>query len=458
MNGESESVENSAADANATVSLAAAIEIAQALHRRGYLDQAEGIYRQILDAKPDSPEAQHFLGVLLHQLGQSEAGEKLILAALETNPDYIDAISNLGNIYYRADRLSEAGEMYYRAITLKPDFYEAHLNLATLCYSCGRYEEAIAEWEVASKLSPGMTETHETTLQVHDKINSKSNDADSSIQERVQQELKSRVHESMANALMRTGRTEQALAMFRRWQQMEPDNPKPRHIMAYLTGTDVPLRASNDYIKWTFNRFARSFDSQLGKLEYSTPSRISETVKEVLGEAHGQLSILDAGCGTGLCAVGMRPFARRLVGVDLSTSMLEKARDRGLYDELTEAEITEYLSRSPKSFDLIISADTLIYFGDLSEFMTAAVRALRMGGHIVFSVENAQKSDVPNGYHLLSSGRYGHAESYVRGVMQQAGLDVISIQESFLRKEEGSSVMGWLAVGRRSQIATEVVN
>jgi SAM-dependent methyltransferase len=44
--------------------------------------------------------------------------------------------------------------------------------------------------------------------------------------------------------------------------------------------------------------------------------------------------VLELGCGTGLCAALFRPAAARLVGVDVSARMLERARARGLYDEL----------------------------------------------------------------------------------------------------------------------------
>ena len=40
------------------------------------------------------------------------------------------------------------------------------------------------------------------------------------------------------------------------------------------------------------------------------------------------LDILDAGCGTGLCGPLLAPYARRLVGVDLSDGMLKHAREK----------------------------------------------------------------------------------------------------------------------------------
>src|SRR4051812_4300080 len=82
------------ADKNVTMSLGDAIAFGFSLHRKGDLESAEAVYRQILEAKPDQVETLNFLGVLLHQIGKSDDGAKMIIAALQTNPTYIDAISN----------------------------------------------------------------------------------------------------------------------------------------------------------------------------------------------------------------------------------------------------------------------------------------------------------------------------------------------------------------------------
>ena len=84
-------------------------------------------------------------------------------------------------------------------------------------------------------------------------------------------------------------------------------------------------------------------------------------------EASKSLDVLDAGCGAGLCGPLIAPCARRLVGVDLSGRMLAQARNKNVYDELIQRELTSYLRDSPAVFDAIVSADTLVYFGPLRD-------------------------------------------------------------------------------------------
>ena len=158
-------------------------------------------------------------------------------------------------------------------------------------------------------------------------------------------------------------------------------------MLAACSGRDMPERASDAFIESTFDSFAASFDAKLASLAYRAPALVAEMLAHAGVHASRSLDVLDAGCGTGLCGPLVAPYARRLVGVDLSEAMLARARERNVYDELAKRELTAYLHDSPGSFDVIVSADTLVYFGPLDAVTTAAANALRPGGVLVFTVE-----------------------------------------------------------------------
>ena len=162
----------------------------------------------------------------------------------------------------------------------------------------------------------------------------------------------------------------------------------------------------------------------------------------------GKLSILDAGCGTGLCGPLLRSKARRLVGVDLSSGMLAKARGRNVYDELHEGELGAFMRAHPAAYDVVISADTLVYFGALEEAMAGAHDALLPGGLLAFTVE-AEPAGSAQKFRLQSHGRYTHAEVYVRACLAGAGFDVLQIEPGVLRKEAGADVRGLVVSARR---------
>ena len=111
-------------------------------------------------------------------------------------------------------------------------------------------------------------------------------------------------------------------------------------------------------------------------------------------------------CRSTRCACG----CDRLTGVDLSPAMIARARRRGLYDALETADATAFLTRSPPaSFDCIVAADALPYFGDLEPVFAACRRALTKAGVLAFSVETFEG----DGFRLGPAMRFAHASAYV---------------------------------------------
>jgi predicted TPR repeat methyltransferase len=97
-------------------------------------------------------------------------------------------------------------------------------------------------------------------------------------------------------------------------------------LQAACLGIGVPERAPDAYVQEIFDDLADSFDSHLvDNLDYRAPGLVVEALSKLLPEQNADLDILDAGCGTGLCGLLLRPYARNLVGVDLSSKMLKKA-------------------------------------------------------------------------------------------------------------------------------------
>jgi predicted TPR repeat methyltransferase len=255
-------------------------------------------------------------------------------------------------------------------------------------------------------------------------------------------------YENLCHVLYLQGLVEEALPTIRQWLEHDPTNPLALHRLHSYAGTDVPARASDDYVRMTFDSFADSFDYVLKGLEYRAPNLVKESVAALYDPARAGLEVLDAGCGTGLCGEFLRPYAQRLSGVDLSVKMLEKAKARGQYDELFEAELTDFIGRHADRFDLIISADTLVYFGELSEVFDRVGRALRRGGHFIFTVERTEELPAA-GYKINYHGRYSHTEDYLRRGLEAAGLVPSRIERQMLRYEAGVPVDGFLVVADR---------
>ena len=254
---------------------------------------------------------------------------------------------------------------------------------------------------------------------------------------------------SFARALVLAGEIEAAAQAYREWLAVEPDNPVVRHHLAACERRDTPERASDGYVAKVFDDFADNFDAKLASLGYRAPQLLAEALQAALPAPARQFDIADLGCGTGLCGPLVRAWARRLVGCDLSGGMLEQARRRGDYDALQKAELVQFLDAHPAGFDLLISADTLCYFGDLAPMARAAARCLRPGGVLAFTVEALPDGDEAP-HRLLPHGRYAHGRRYLESVLPPAGLALEVLDGVVLRQEGGKEVQGWRVLARRS--------
>jgi predicted TPR repeat methyltransferase len=245
-------------------------------------------------------------------------------------------------------------------------------------------------------------------------------------------------------------RIDEATAVYREWLEEEPGNAIAKHMLAACSGMEVPSRAADAFVEETFDKFADSFDAKLERLTYRAPQLVTEALLALAGPAKKDMTVLDAGCGTGLCGPLVAPYARRLDGVDLSGRMLAKAEQRRVYDELVKGELGAFLASRSDSYDLVLSADTLVYFGQLDDVLAAAHAALRPGGLLIFTVETlADDADEGSGYRINPHGRYSHSRNYLRRAVEAAGLQKVDVAAVIPRTEGGQPVHGYLVTGRK---------
>ena len=408
------------------------------------------MYRQILEAVPDYPDAVHYSGVLAHQEGRSDEAVALIRRSLELEPDRADWHSNLGIVLRDRLELDEAIAACRRAIALDPNHANAHNNLGVLLRAQGHAVEAEAAYRAAIRVSPEHSDAW-TNLGILLTGQKRTREAAVCFFKVITLTPKHpEARRLLALAHCALGEVDEAVAIFEEWLKEEPDHPIARHMIAACSGREVPARASDAFIEMTFDSFAGSFDAKLAKLFYRAPDLVAAMLADSVAGSSKCLDVLDAGCGTGLCGPLVAPYARRLVGVDLSARMLDRARTRNVYDELLKRELTAYLRESPATFDVIVSADTLVYFGPLEEVVAASANALRPGGRLVFTVEELSGASSDVGYAISTHGRYAHTRDYLERVLSGANLrpEVVPAE---LRLEAGEPVKGLVVLAEKVQ-------
>jgi predicted TPR repeat methyltransferase len=381
-----------------------------ALRILGRLDEALRSYDEALRILPAYPEAYYHRALSLQMSGLHEQALEDCARALQLRPSYAQALCASGVSLQSLQHYEEAIHSYECALRINPDYAEAWCNRGTALYKLHEYEAALDSFELALQIRPDYANAHHYR----------------------------------GNVLRALDRPQQAIGAYQQALAHGADASQLNYLLAALGVGGTPSVAPASYVKELFDQYAGHFDQHLqGVLQYQVPRLLAEAIDR--HRAMDELDTLDAGCGTGLCAPYLRPYSRRLTGVDLSEKMLDKAAQTALYDELICAELGQFLALQPECFDLIAAADVLVYIGDLQAVFEGARLALRRGGLLAFSVEQGAAQELLD-FRLQTSHRYAHSVDYIKRLASRHGFSVAGMQAAIARQDKGDDISIWLVV------------
>tara|TARA_B100001057_G_scaffold343690_1_gene344611 strand:+ start:1510 stop:2370 length:861 start_codon:yes stop_codon:yes gene_type:complete len=248
-------------------------------------------------------------------------------------------------------------------------------------------------------------------------------------------------YDNMGILFKAQGSLDEAIETYKKILAISPYHGGATHMLSALTGTTLKT-APREYVENLFDRSASKFEALLVRdLEYETPKLIKDIlIKSISNESLG--SILDLGCGTGLFGLEIKDHCSRLEGIDLSNKMLTFAKQKNVYDTLSQSDIVEYLSSMHLDFDYYIALDVFIYVGELSEIFRLIKSRNRKSGKFVFSTEHTEV----DGYHILETGRYSHSKNYVESLCKKFDYKISHFSTNDLRKEKGDFLTGGIYI------------
>lgn len=419
------------------------------LHEEGNLIDAAASYQRALVLDPDYADAHNNLGNVLKDQGKLSEAADSYRKALAYNPNYADTHNNLGNVLQEQGRLDEAMISYRLALAHKPDYAEAHNNLGNVLQENGHLDEAVASYRRALVLKPDYVDAHYNLGNVLQKQGRLDEAIESYRKVLAFKPDYAEAHKNLGNVFHEQGHLDQAIESYHQTVRLDPKNQSAEHLIAALTAR-TPERAPSQYIEKLFDGYANKFDTHLVQdLEYKMPSELVTILKQVAEPPDGGWDVLDLGCGTGLSGLEISPHTRQLVGVDLSTKMLARARERNVYHRLVHSDLLPMMRlEGAAMYDVIIAADVFVYLGRLEDIVAQARRLLRTGGYFMFSVEalDAGCGD----YKLNQSGRYAHSVSYLDKLSSNNGFTSVGMLSTPVRLEKGLPIPAWAAVWKSS--------
>lgn len=387
-----------------------------------YITQAELI-------APMNDNIKVLLGLILLAQNQITPAKISFEKALVYNPHSIPALINLGNIETNIGNFEFAEKHYKRALELDPNELNAHINYANLLYLQKRLPEALEEYRSAIIINPNISEVsnnlgiilkdlgeYEESLGLFfNALTSKPH----------QEEYSINIAETLV--LFHHQNPDLALKIAQNWEDNYPDNTFAQHTFASLRGDH--LVNNQVYTEKLFDHFADNYELVLQNIGYN----LIRELRSFTGDVKG--TIVDLGCGSGLVGMAYKTVFNQLIGVDISQKMLDKAREKGTYQELIKSDILDYLKTKPMA-DFFIAADVLGYIGDIEPIIK-----LISPKPFVFSIEITDKT---HNYQLTPSGRYQHNPHYIEKLLAENNFQNVRSQEITIRHENGIPVKGMI--------------
>lgn len=383
--------------------LAAIVEL-----QSGQPDQAEGHLLKGISCANASGFCYYLLGSLyLSRQDFDKAVEKL-KEAISKGARFVESYYNLGMALFHLSRHEEALRCFDEAIKLNQNSLHGWYGRGAVLHGMGQLEEAEKALLRALMLNPNLTDAQVTLGYVYHAM----------------------------------GRRKEALIFMKEALPKVQEARQKEHLtylIAAMGDAAAPDRAPDDYVRDLFDRYAPRFEEDLvGRLGYKTPELIQERLTQWMPKRW--MCALDMGCGTGLWGKLARPHCEKLVALDISPKMIERAADLGIYDELHCDEIVKYLSPLQAKYDLVVAADVFVYIGNLADVFASTRQAMMDDGVFAFSVELLDAPADAPGYAILPSGRYAHVDAYVRDLAASQGFSVLDHFEGSGRQEHDKPV------------------
>ena len=408
---------------------------------KGDLKSAAQTLNQANRQDPSDPRVHWIGGLLAERAGNPKGAVESMQRSLKMAPDWSVGVLEIGLLYARLNRFPEALEAAERVHRMEPRNLVVLAGCIDIARRAGHLDMAVRLLRHGLQLVPNdpqLLELLGTDLQAM-KQHAESIQAWDAL-------LAVKPNDPLAllgrlRANLGRGNTAAAQADAVVLLAAAPNDAVIQYYHALAHG-QTPKTQPAEMNAAFFNTVADQFDQHLVRtLKYQLPKQVADRL--LADRPDREFHVLDLGCGTGLLGACLGRLRGALVGVDVSSKMIDQAAKHGVYDKFHLVNLTDALEATPESLYHVIAAlDVFIYAGDLTAAIPNAHRILVPGGQLVFSCEAAPEDGAD--LVLLDTGRYAHRRAHVVRLCADAGFDPVRVEDTVLRLENGAPVHGFV--------------
>jgi predicted TPR repeat methyltransferase len=370
--------------------------------------------RQAVKVSPQWAPAVLDLALLLARQNKFVDAANEAQKAVALAPGHLPTLHGAIDIAHRAGFAALALEFLPKAIELAaPNHLHYQRQMALDLYALGRNEEAVALFNNILANHPGDTASLA----------------------------------GLADSSMARGDKATAQQCWDRLVELDPNNEGYRFNQQVAYGK-IPAVIPESATRALFDDMAGVFDQHLvGSLGYKLPKQVADWILQKYPTR--ELNVLDLGCGTGLLGACLGQLRGYIVGVDLSSKMIEQAARHGVYYKIHQVGIADAVANTPENhFEVVTALDVFTYLGDLSQIIPNAHRVAKPNGYVIFSCERALETEAD--WLLRPTKRYAQKQSHIEHLCRNAGFVDVTVQDTTIRFEGTEPINGFLVVARKA--------
>ncbi|MEN9449975.1 MAG: hypothetical protein RJA83_589 [Pseudomonadota bacterium] len=400
-------------------------------------------FKNVLSLHPNSIQGHWQLANIYWQIQDLEKVHYHYQKILNLDPNSVELLNNFAALMLKKEQIDLAIDYFKRALVIDPKHKTARNNLAAILLQNNQLKEAIWHYSLYLNLDPLDIEAlfnRAHCLMLTGNLNEANHDLKRIL---AIDDKHMDAHCNLAAIYLNLKDKTAALTHYQIILNLNDKHAIANYMVCALTQQSIPNSAPLEYIKNLFDNYAFQFDTHLQNiLLYKTPELLREQLNPFLEKK--KYKLLDLGCGTGLSGQCFSDIAKKIIGMDISRNMLNKAKEKACYDILIEKDILSGIPELAENFDLVLCIDTLVYFGNLNDFFEKIIVCLQVNGLLAFSVELA--NEAATSYLLQTNGRYQHAETYIKELAEKKPLKLLKYASVIGRQQDNEAIQTGLFI------------
>ncbi|QMV74984.1 methyltransferase domain-containing protein [Comamonas piscis] len=399
---------------------------------------------------PRDPRLFMLAGLMAEKSGNLQGAFDAMRRSETLAPDWAPGLLEQALLFARHNREHEAMSAAEKVIALEPNNARVIAGVIDIAHRVGNTDMAIRHLRRVLELTPedrvlrrylavdlGAVRQYDEALAVFGPLIDEQPDDHLARIGRVQM-------------LQARGTMQEALPDTTALLALQPEDKIYQYYHQLAQG-EVPAHVPVELTTHMFDDMASVYDMHMVRhLAYQLPKQVADQLLQIY--PNRSFNLLDLGCGTGLLGASLGAIDGYIMGVDMSSKMLEQAAKHKVYYKFHQVNLLEALAATPaNTFEAITALDVLIYVGDLQQTLADAYRVLAPGGVLIFSCEHGDVTGPDTQLHAF--GRYTHTLSSTVRLAKAAGFDRVDTRDVELRMEAGQAVDGFVVTAYKPQEA-----